>query len=107
MIEYYGRGNKDFQYRFDEKATWEGCMRAVQNAFVDGCTCFGFFLAVKGRKFQEGFALRPEIHDEKAAVEMAHEVWLKFQNTIQMVLDPEGYAKAMAEFQTDSRGPAQ
>lgn len=82
-------------------------MRTIQGAFVKGFTCFKFILKIKGRTFEDGFALRPEIHDEKGAVEMAHEAWMKFQNTIQMVLDPIGYAKAMDEFQTDARGPAQ
>lgn len=97
MIEDYRRGNDLFEYAFDEKATWEGCMRTIRHAFAEGFTCFKFVLTIKGRKFQDGFGLRPEIHDEKAAVEMAHEMWLKFQNTIFMVLDPIGYAKAMAE----------
>lgn len=86
MSQNFSRHNREFIYIFDEKSTWQGCMRDVRHAFVEGFTCFKFTLTIKGRKFEDRIALRPEIHDEKAAVEMAHEMWMKFENTIQKVL---------------------
>ena len=107
MIEDYRRWNKEFTLHLSEAETWESCMRTIQSAFVNGCTCFRFCLKIKGFKFQDGFALRPEIHNEKAAIEASHEMWLKFKNTIFKVLDPIGYAKAMAEYEASISGPAQ
>ena len=86
MSQNFSRHNKRFILAFNEHSNWQDTLRIIRKAFTDGFTCFEFVTKIRGRTFRDRVALRPEMHDEKAAVEMAHEMWMKFENTIQKVL---------------------
>lgn len=82
----FNRGNLDAHIKLDHSTTCGGLMKQVVNAYKEGITCFRFTFEHNGRKFEDGIALRPEVHDEADAMEMATDIWAMFCKTVQKVI---------------------
>lgn len=82
MTENFQRHNKLFCYTFDETAKKPTFLLTIRNAFIEGFTCFQFQVSIKGKKFEARGALRPEIHNEKDAMDFAEEIWTEFESIV-------------------------
>lgn len=93
LAQSFTRGNDLFIYNFDEKSNMFGTQAAILRAHKEGFTCFQFNFKVcdrrgKLREFQECIALPHAAgFDERDAMEMAEEQHLKFQNTVNDLLN--------------------
>ena len=86
LPDNFRRGNSERVFEFNESSNLHRFVRQVVASFKAGVTCFCFRLRIKGRAFEDRVALRPEIHDETDAQEMAQEQFAKFAATVEMVL---------------------
>lgn len=85
----FNRGNLDCHIVLDHSTTCAGLMKQVRNAFREGITCFRFTFQHGKRKFEDGIALRPEVHDEQDAVAMATDIWAVFCRTVAKCIQEE------------------
>jgi hypothetical protein len=82
MSENFQRGNALFRYTFDETAKKPTFLLMIRNAFAEGFTCFEFYINIKGNRYLACGGLRPELHDEKDAMDFAEEIWGEFVSIV-------------------------
>lgn len=80
--ENFSRSNRHFRHDFTEKSRREPFLVLIRNAFTEGFTCFEFNVKIKGKRWRARGGLRPELHDEKDAIDFAEEIWEEFESIV-------------------------
>jgi hypothetical protein len=87
-IENFQRGNALFKFTFDETAKKLPFLLTIRNAFTEGFTCFEFNVNIKSAQWRARGALRPELHEEKDALNFAAEIWAEFEGIVAESIKP-------------------
>jgi hypothetical protein len=86
--ENFTKGNALFKYTFDETARQIPFQVTIRNAFIEGFTCFEFHVNMRGKQYMARAGLRPELHNEKDAMDFAEEIWGEFESIVAENLKP-------------------